>query len=682
MAKLVLDDIGSTLTNTAATTINNNNTKIEQALENTLSRDGSIPNNMSADIDMNSNDLLNVNRIDTELLFVDGDRVVPSDAVNVQNFATAAQGVLADGAAQKAQNLADLAAPKTALLNLGLDAYPVSKYGTIIVGDNSATINAAIDAAFAAGGGTVILSPGTTQASAIILKDRVRLVPSGRGSTLLNIGTETYFLRAEGSLGTGINLSANASAGATQLTIDSTTGIVAGDYLVISDGFSYAATDATYKSGETVQVASVDSGTQLTLVGKLYGSNAPGNAYTTANSSKVQRVTPIISPTIEDVEFLGNFTATTTAIHVMHALNGKFSPRVKHYGNTALLLRGVIDTEAVGGFYDDLLDDIGAGHSGYGINVAGPTAGVRIQGNTMSRCRHGFTTIGGSTGFPHNVTVTGNQVHDTTQAGLDTHAAGDDILISNNDVGKSAGAGISIRSRGTRIQNNDIYRCTVHGILLAEDNLSNITISDNKVDLTDGHGISCAPSCRNLRVNGNQLTNIGLDGITLFGSGTVDSTGLMVRDNGVIGYGLAGANRAGIITTGSVGSTGAIISGNTIVPLTGSSNYGIRTLQLTASAVIDNKASGTFTTASFDAGSNVSLGNKRIDNSVSQIQLDPAAAAVRSIGPNANEDMLFIPKGAGVLRYGTFTANADAAITGYVTIKSIDGTSRKLATIA
>ena len=46
MDKLVLDDIGSTLTNTAANTINNNNTKIEQALDNTPSRDGSTPNNM------------------------------------------------------------------------------------------------------------------------------------------------------------------------------------------------------------------------------------------------------------------------------------------------------------------------------------------------------------------------------------------------------------------------------------------------------------------------------------------------------------------------------------------------------------------------------------------------------------------------------------------------------------
>jgi len=43
-----------------AAVINNNNAEIEQAFDNTLSRDGSSPNQMEADIDMNSNRLLNL----------------------------------------------------------------------------------------------------------------------------------------------------------------------------------------------------------------------------------------------------------------------------------------------------------------------------------------------------------------------------------------------------------------------------------------------------------------------------------------------------------------------------------------------------------------------------------------------------------------------------------------------
>ena len=61
MAKLTTSDLTSLTNETSAVnTINNNNALIETALENTLSRDGSTPNTMSADLDMNGNDLLNI----------------------------------------------------------------------------------------------------------------------------------------------------------------------------------------------------------------------------------------------------------------------------------------------------------------------------------------------------------------------------------------------------------------------------------------------------------------------------------------------------------------------------------------------------------------------------------------------------------------------------------------------
>ena len=45
------------------TQLNENFTNINTALSNTLSRDGSVPNAMSADLDLNNNDLLNVKAI-------------------------------------------------------------------------------------------------------------------------------------------------------------------------------------------------------------------------------------------------------------------------------------------------------------------------------------------------------------------------------------------------------------------------------------------------------------------------------------------------------------------------------------------------------------------------------------------------------------------------------------------
>ncbi len=65
------------------TVIDNNFTNIQTALQNALSRNGTLPNSMEADIDMDSNDLLNVGDINTERLFVNGEEFVAGDVTAV-----------------------------------------------------------------------------------------------------------------------------------------------------------------------------------------------------------------------------------------------------------------------------------------------------------------------------------------------------------------------------------------------------------------------------------------------------------------------------------------------------------------------------------------------------------------------------------------------------------------------
>lgn len=61
MSKVTLNDVGSLVDAlTAQTTINTNNTTIETAFDNTLSRDGSQPNVMHSVIDMNNNPIVNL----------------------------------------------------------------------------------------------------------------------------------------------------------------------------------------------------------------------------------------------------------------------------------------------------------------------------------------------------------------------------------------------------------------------------------------------------------------------------------------------------------------------------------------------------------------------------------------------------------------------------------------------
>lgn len=60
MPKLTLADLNSTVAGSILTTVNANNDLIEQAIENTLSRDGATPNEMNNDLDMDSNRIINL----------------------------------------------------------------------------------------------------------------------------------------------------------------------------------------------------------------------------------------------------------------------------------------------------------------------------------------------------------------------------------------------------------------------------------------------------------------------------------------------------------------------------------------------------------------------------------------------------------------------------------------------
>ena len=66
----VITTVPQTTSNTES--INSNFSNIKESFDNTLSRDGSTPNQMNAVIDLNSNDLLNVRNLNVSNLTVGG----------------------------------------------------------------------------------------------------------------------------------------------------------------------------------------------------------------------------------------------------------------------------------------------------------------------------------------------------------------------------------------------------------------------------------------------------------------------------------------------------------------------------------------------------------------------------------------------------------------------------------
>lgn len=104
MSKLVLTELNNSpaLPPGLTTIVNNNNQEIEDAIENTISRDGTAPNQMNADFDMNDNDILNVGTIQATNLTLDGVPISgsrPNGPFYPEWFGAVGDGVADDSAA-------------------------------------------------------------------------------------------------------------------------------------------------------------------------------------------------------------------------------------------------------------------------------------------------------------------------------------------------------------------------------------------------------------------------------------------------------------------------------------------------------------------------------------------------------------------------------------------------------
>lgn len=119
MAKLTLTDLASLTNETSAiTTINNNNDAIEQAMEKTLTRDGTSPNSLSAQLDMNTHKIINLDKgtatgeaLEYSQLQekVDDIELIYNQAVTAKNQAQSAQAAaeLAESGAKAAEDEAE-----------------------------------------------------------------------------------------------------------------------------------------------------------------------------------------------------------------------------------------------------------------------------------------------------------------------------------------------------------------------------------------------------------------------------------------------------------------------------------------------------------------------------------------------------------------------------------------------
>jgi hypothetical protein len=99
----------------AQSTINGNNALIEASFENTLSLDGSSPNSMQADFDLNSNDLLNAATLYADTLILGGSVITPTTSLTLLNIAASNVDVIDGGGYWVGANV------ETILAEIGVD---------------------------------------------------------------------------------------------------------------------------------------------------------------------------------------------------------------------------------------------------------------------------------------------------------------------------------------------------------------------------------------------------------------------------------------------------------------------------------------------------------------------------------------------------------------------------------
>jgi len=524
-------------------------------------------------------------------------------------------------------------------------------------------------------GGSIYYPPGTYRQVGIQVPSNVSVIIDP-AATIVQATNADQVFRSDGTLGGSVALTSDAVAGASSLSVASAAGINPGDWLILADTADYSVDSAAvgYKSGESVIVLSV-VGSTINLRTPLFGSLQPSGSYTVANGSAIRKVTPV-----RNVSYSGGGsiqllqTSNTNGIWTQYVDGVKVNGvNISHFAGAGIFIRDSRNVSISENTIFDGLDNVGAGFPGYAVALGGASDVVTVDKNRMTQVRHGFTTIGGTTGGPTRVKVTNNHAYDCSANCLDTHETGQDILFANNTLtgGQNASCGgINTRTGQTTIQGNTISNMLNSGIGCTGTTVKSNTIRGNKLRNCKGLGITVPGNFPYLAITDNELEEIGDTPITVFGSDTALSPGLLVARNNIYSFGTVVANRNGIVVAGSQANT-VTIRDNVIDSASGSVQRAIQLIAPVVGRVFHNEARGSFSVTAFalNALSNFNnVWNQRprevqftlANNTAQQILCASSSNLLCQIGSsssgNGNPNMLFRARTNGSPQCAAVTA--------------------------
>jgi len=182
------------------TVLNSNFSAIEEQFDNTLSRDGSTPNSMAADLDMDSNDILNVADLTAVNVTVTGTLTGTALTRSSADLVSYSQGSTGHVARTVESRLRD--------------QMSVLDFGVLGAGDETTKVIAAVAAAAAAGTGLYWPAGTYTVTSTIPLLHTVKHTGPGAISS----GGNTFYLEPRGTQANTLHVSTVASVANDGLT--------------------------------------------------------------------------------------------------------------------------------------------------------------------------------------------------------------------------------------------------------------------------------------------------------------------------------------------------------------------------------------------------------------------------------------------------------------------------------
>lgn len=496
----------------------------------------------------------------------------------IQDEATAASGDIS-GKYDKTGGPISGSVTASAFLAKGGPVFDVKAYGAVGDGatDDTVAINLAIAAA--SGGGVIYFPIGTyLTSSALTLTSGVSIQGAGPRASIIKVGHGGFGITAVGTLGTLASLSGNVAVGDVSIGAGTASAqFSAGDMYWLQD--EGTALLAGHKRAELGEVA----GSGLALAGSAL------DIYTTANSAKIGKVTPVEDVVISDIGLTNSIYATssTTAcspLIMLELCRNVAISNVRAYRNNGkgIELRSVLNARVTDCTIENLRDDGANSILGYGIHLAAATRNALVTGCAFRRCRHGITTGTASTGTSPNygvqrgLTISGCVAADCTNAAFDTHEDSEGVTFTGCAVNGTANMGFQLRARAVIVSGCSIKGAKGVGIYVDSSTLDTLISGCSIIDVNlnssgaEGHGIWVGGPDR-VTLTGNHITRCAGHGVYLSGSAT---TGLTIVGNTLFNNGTAGAGDGINLTTNmALGVIAANTIGN---QTTQDQRYGIR----------------------------------------------------------------------------------------------------------